>query len=150
MIKRIGVALVTFIMLLGMYIIPEKTRIITIASVLLLVFCYLSINQLRIINIKALVLWVLFIIIGGLSAYISDIPLVTTFEFFIAIFVGVIIGNVYIDSSARETILKGVLVITLIVFLGCVLQLVNPGLLSKITRITLGPDKYASFADFLS
>lgn len=142
--------LIVFFLLCGIYIVPEKTRVICIATFALLALQFLYNRYLIVINKNQLVLWFLFIFLGTGMSLINRLSLNTSLEFTITIILGALLGNVYMNEETRNFAVKAVLYVSIIAVMGCVLQYVAPSILSQITNITLGASKYYYYKDFLS
>lgn len=147
--KFLGI--VVFVLLCGIFIVPEKTKIICIlALAMLMVQFFIGNRNMRITNQSVILLWILFLIIGAMMSLINGLNLNTAIEFAISIFIGGIIGNVYINEPSRKAIIKAIFLVAVVALVGSVMQITVPGILSKITSTTLGPEKYYYFRDFTS
>lgn len=139
-----------FLLFGGIYLFPEKTKLITISACIIIMTCYIFNRYCKIININEALIWGLFLLLGSIMSICSGVGLSTALEFSITILVGQLLGAVYMDEKKRAIIIKAIIIVTVIVLIGCIMQLIAPSILASITRKTLGNVKYMYFSDFIS
>lgn len=140
-----------FFLLCGQYILPEKTKIITVLFFALMMINLFIRKRFMLINRNQMILWCVFWILGCVISILSlSIISQEAIEFGVSIAIGLLLGGIYISQDKRNIMIKAIFAVCLVSVLGCVLQLVLPELLLKINRITLGEEKYYYFLDFFS
>lgn len=149
--NNILLGFLVFFLLCGQYILPEKTKIITILSFVMIIINLFIRKRFLLINKNQIILWIAFWVLGCVISILSlSIISQEAIEFGISIVIGLSLGGIYASQDKRNIMLKAIFAVCVVTVLGCFLQLFVPGLLLKINRITLGEEKYYYFLDFFS
>lgn len=148
-INAYGVILFSF--LAGLYLVPEYIKLISIAfTFLLLAIAILNVSDKYRIRVTFF-LWAAFILIGLIVCIIEGVADISdALEFIISILIGLLTQLLYVKSRTRNALVAAIGAVSVVAVIGCVLQLVAPGILFKINAITLGEEKYKLFYDFQS
>ena len=140
-----------FILLAGIYLFPEKIKIISIVYIILMLLFVLTHTKTMKINYAPLVPWIFFVIIGLLTTMLCGVSAITdAVEFIISIAIGMIVQSIYVKNDSKKGVLIAVFAVSVIAFLGCCLQLFAPSLLLKFNSFSLGAEKYETFMTFYS
>ena len=140
-----------FILLAGIYLFPEKIKIISIVYIILMLLFVLTHTKTMKINYAPLVPWIFFVIIGLLTTMLCGVGAITdAVEFIISIAIGMIVQSIYVKNDSKKGVLIAVFAVSVIAFLGCFLQLFAPSLLLKFNSFSLGAEKYETFMTFYS
>lgn len=142
--------IIIFILLCGIYIVPEKTKVFCILAFAMLMIHLWFNRYLILINKNQLVLWGIFVLFGTGMSLANRLNLNTALEFAVTLVMGALLGNVYMREEVRQSVIQAVVMVTIVTLIGCILQFATPNLLSLITNMTLGANKYYYFKDFIS
>lgn len=147
--KSSFIGIVSFAYLFLLYMFSEQIKIETI--VLLLGFISfallfrISIWQFS-VPTRLLLLYILIgtftTLIGG-NAKTDDLV-----EFVAALIIGIIFCSIILNENMRESQIRAVKSVSAVAFLGCILQIFVPDLLSLFNQMRMGSTKYSWYLDF--
>lgn len=136
--------------LIQLYLFAEQIRFVTIlTSICLFFYILIYRKKIKIVSFKQISIWSLYFFIGTIPTVLYEYSMITDFiEFFIGIFIVLIMTSFYQDQEARKYQVKGILIICYIVLLGCFLQIFFPNNLIEINKLIMGSEKFFWFLDF--
>ncbi|MBQ8393582.1 MAG: O-antigen ligase family protein [Clostridia bacterium] len=139
-------AFCTFIYLAGIYLVPEYIKYFSLFYIGIVVTSAILKGNTNITSTPTVYLWILYIALGLIFSLVYGIAnMDDSFEHIVALAIGFIVQNVYYNKETQKKILNAIFYVSVIAFIGCVIQLVIPGLLIKILPYTLGPTKFSYF-----
>ena len=138
-----------FVLMTGMYICPEKIKLFCLIYVFILFVYFLCNFSLRIAVNPTILAWAAFCILGVLFCTVWNYKnLGGAIEFVVSIFIGLLTQIFCRDLKTKKRLMYMILAVSIIAFIGCIIQLIAPEILLKLNPITLGAEKYNIFYSF--
>ncbi len=140
-------SLMAFLYLFLLLMLPDYTKRISIA-IIIIVALYVFIKNQRLVINHQVVAWVLYVFFSLGSCIFSGVSLNTVLEFCAAIVIGLIFYLWESKNDDQTPQINALLAVAVISFIGCIAQLFFPNTLKAINMNHLSSEKYETFDVF--
>lgn len=148
--KEQMLSLITFGYLFNLYMFSEQIKI---ESVLLLFLFILFAIFFRVkkwtLTFSTMLLFIYILVFGLLSVNSNFVLISDLFEFISSLIIGILFYTISLDKRLRISQLNAIKYVCIIVFLGCLLQILRPNVLINLNKMRMGSNKFLWFSEFL-